>query len=182
MAKTKSCAVLPFVTFIVGFVGVLVLGWWGFPKVLYSEKVQPIRFSHKIHVEDQGMDCEQCHSFREDGSYAGLPTTEQCAECHSEVMGEDPEEQKFVEEYVNQNREVGWLVYQKQPDNVYFSHIAHQDFECSECHLDVADTDTPPVFYENKLSGYSKNTMKMWQCERCHAQNGASNACYICHK
>jgi hypothetical protein len=24
--------------------------------------------------------------------------------------------------------------------------------------------------------------MKMWQCERCHAESGASNACYVCHK
>ena len=128
------------------------------------------------------MECESCHSYREDGSYAGLPTTEACAECHEEAVSEDPEEIRFVEEYVAEGKEVPWLIYQKQPDNVYFSHIAHDGLDCTECHIDVASMDTPPVFYENKLSGYSKDTMKMWQCERCHAENGASNACYVCHK
>jgi hypothetical protein len=64
-------------------------------------------------------------------------------------------------------------------DNVYFSHIAHKDkFECNACHPDVAKI-APHMYYENRLSGYSKDTMKMWQCEECHAKNGASNACFV---
>ncbi len=57
----------------------------------------------------EGMACDECHTFREDGSFAGIPTTEECAECHAEVMGEDPAEAKFVEEYVNEDREVPCL-------------------------------------------------------------------------
>jgi hypothetical protein len=60
--------------------------------------------------------------------------------------------------------------------------MAHADLDCTDCHMDMSEVDTPPVYYENKLTGYSKQTMKMWQCERCHAENGASNACYVCHK
>lgn len=179
MAKEKSCVLLPF---LVGLVAAIALGWWGFPRVLYSKKVQPIRFSHPVHVDDMGLDCEYCHYYREDGSFAGMPTTYSCAECHEEAVSDDPAEIKFVEEYVVPGKEVPWLVYQKQPDNVYFSHIAHEDLDCTECHIDVASMDTPPVFYENRLTGYSKDTMKMWQCERCHAESGASNACYVCHK
>lgn len=180
MAKSKSCVVLPF---LVGLVASIVLGWWGFPKVLYSQKTQPIRFDHVVHVDDQAMACEDCHFFREDGSFSGLPTNESCVGCHEDVQGEDPDEERFVAEYVQQEKEVDWRVYQFQPDNVYFSHIAHKDkFECTACHHDMAKTSTPPVYYENRLTGYSKDTMKMWQCERCHAQNGASNACFVCHK
>ncbi|MFP4167745.1 MAG: menaquinone reductase multiheme cytochrome c subunit QrcA [Desulfonatronovibrionaceae bacterium] len=179
VAKQKSWIVLPF---LVGFVGVLILGWWVFPKVLYSEKSQPISFSHKVHVEDEMMDCFECHDYREDGSYAGFPTTYDCAGCHMDVLGDDPAEEKFVEEYVYPDKEVPWKVYQKQPDNVYFSHIAHEDFDCTECHPDVGQSDSPPKYRENRLTGYSEDTMKMWKCERCHAQNGVSNACYICHK
>lgn len=189
--------------FFVGLVVALILGWWVFPQVLYSAKEQPIRFSHKVHMEDAGMECSQCHFFREDGSYAGLPTTESCAECHSFPMGEDPEEAKFIEEYVNTGKEVEWYVYNYQPDNVFFSHAAHslencnmchgfeEDELCSNCHPSMAENDTPPTYYENKLTKYSKFTeqnMKMWQCERCHAHpdhyevTRSSNACYVCHK
>lgn len=180
MAKCKSCVVLPF---LVGLVASIVLGWWGFPKVLYSQKNQPIRFDHVVHVDNQAMECDACHSFRKDGSFAGLPTNANCIECHSEIQGEDPEEARYVNDFVKKGKEVEWLVYQTQPDNVYFSHIAHKGkFECTKCHLDMANAKTPPVYYENRLSGYSKNTMKMWQCEECHAQNHASNACFVCHK
>ncbi|MDY0274323.1 MAG: menaquinone reductase multiheme cytochrome c subunit QrcA [Desulfomicrobium sp.] len=179
MAKSKSCVVLPF---LIGLVASIVLGWWGFPKVLYSQKTQPIRFDHIVHVEDQGMECEDCHAFRDDGSFTGLPTNANCVDCHEDVQGDDPDEALFVAEYVEKEREVEWLVYQKQPDNAYFSHIAHKDIECINCHPDVANMSTPPVYFENRLTGYSKDTMKMWQCERCHAQRGTSNACFVCHK
>ncbi|MFV0348132.1 MAG: menaquinone reductase multiheme cytochrome c subunit QrcA [Halodesulfovibrio sp.] len=186
--------------FFVGLVVALILGWWAFPQMLYSQKHQPVRFSHKVHMEGAGMECSSCHFLREDGTFAGLPTTESCAECHSEPMGSDPEEVRFIEEYVNTGKEVEWLVYQKQPDNVFFSHAAHSmdscnkchEFTetelCSTCHPNVAETDEAPVYYENKLTKYSKQTMKMWRCEECHAHpehygtTRSSNACYVCHK
>lgn len=177
---TKCC--WGFLAFVLGFLLSVVAGWVLFPSMLYSELDQPIPFSHKIHVEDQGLTCDSCHFFREDGSYQGLPTNEQCSGCHSEVVGQTQAEAKYVQEYVQKNKEVPWLNYQYQPDNVLFSHKAHEPFECTECHPDVAKADKAPKYYENKLSGYSKQTMKMWQCERCHAENGVSNACHVCHK
>ncbi|XPV75016.1 MAG: menaquinone reductase multiheme cytochrome c subunit QrcA [Desulfovibrio sp.] len=177
---SKRCGgALPF---FIGFLAFAVLGWSVIPGMFFTEKEQPFRFSHKIHVEDEGMDCDSCHFFREDGSFAGLPTNEQCVECHEEQVGEDPAEAIYVDEYLAKGKEVPWLVYQYQPDNVYFSHKAHENYECTECHLDVGSMDDNPVYEENIISGYSKNTMKMWECERCHAQNHTSNACYVCHK
>jgi len=185
---------------IVGFVAAIVVGWWFFPKMLYSEKTQPIVFSHKVHIEDAGMACEDCHYFREDGSYAGLPTTEDCAGCHADAMGENPEELKFISNYVHEEKEVAWLRYQTQPDNVFFSHAVHKmdkcgechDFSeaelCNNCHPAVAESDTPPVYKENRLNKYSKDTMKMWKCEACHSipehreMTNANNACFTCHK
>jgi menaquinone reductase, multiheme cytochrome c subunit len=104
-------------------------------------------------------------------------------ECHMDVMDPDnPNDVKFIEEYVYQEKEVPWIVYQMQPDNVYFSHIVHEGFECTECHLDVANMKQLPPYKQNRISTYSKETMKMKECERCHAVNGASNACFVCHK
>ncbi len=161
-------------------------GWFVFPQLLYSEVTQPIPFNHKVHVEDAGMSCEDCHRFRDDGSYAGFPTTEDCAQCHAVATGgETPGEKaidKFVTEYVDTGKEVVWQTYQYQPDNVYFTHSAHQHLECAQCHPDLGKSETTPVLYRNKITGYSKDTMKMWQCERCHAENGVSNACHVCHK
>lgn len=173
--------------FLVGFVGSLIVGWVVFPGVLFSQKTQPIRFSHTVHSE-QGMDCEQCHYLTDDGQFMGLPSTESCADCHADETGDDSpngkEIDKFVNEYVKTGAQVPWLVYQYQPDNVFFSHSAHQGFQCTDsgCHPPVGTMENPPVYEENRITGYSKQTMKMWQCERCHAQMGTSNACYVCHK
>ncbi len=173
--------------FLVGFVGALVVGWVVFPSLLYCKSTQPIRFSHTVHAE-QGVECEQCHYLNDAGQFIGLPSTESCAECHDEETGGDsPDEKeidKFVKEYASTGAEVPWLVYQHQPDNVFFSHSAHQGLDCAEagCHPNVAEMENPPVLERNLITGYTKTTMKMWRCERCHAEMGASNACYVCHK
>lgn len=185
--------------FFAGLALSLVFGWWIFPHLLFSANEQPINFNHLVHVEDSGMACEDCHYFREDGTYNGLPSTESCAECHAEPLGETEAEKTFVEEYVIPGKEVPWRVYQHQPDNVFFSHAAHSldscnqchDYEesqlCGECHPDVGRSETTPVYYENRLTGYSKDTMKMWKCEKCHAHpdhldnTRSSNACFVCH-
>jgi hypothetical protein len=178
---TKKCT--GFLAFFLGFVVSCAFLWVAFPKVIYSEKKQPIRFSHKIHKEKAGMECSACHFFRDDGSYAGLPTSEKCGECHADVINpEDKDEVKFVTEYVKKGKEVPWLIYQYQPDNVFFSHKAHDGQDCVTCHPAVGESDTPPAHKENILSGYSASTMRMYQCERCHAENNVSNACYVCHK
>lgn len=186
--------------FFFGVVAALVVGWWIFPAALFSDQHQPISFSHVVHSEDAGMTCDQCHYFNEDGTYHGLPSTEDCAECHMGLMGESREEVKFVTEYVEKEKEVDWLIYQKQPDNVFFSHAVHNmdncgmchDYTevelCSQCHPPVAEMEEPPAYSENKLTKYSKDTMKMWACEECHAMEdhrmstSASNACFVCHK
>lgn len=242
---SKRCGgVFPF---LIGFLASCVIGWAFIPNLFFEEVEQPVRFSHSIHVEGQGMECDSCHFFREDGTYAGFPTNAVCAECHAvdpeEAMGAiaeagiDPNdyeavvkaeigavednlasesdenkqaEREYIVKYLIQSKEVPWLNYQFQPDNVYFSHKAHEglniaemagqkddlsivvdgevfdepaETNCNLCHLkDVDKMDNPPAFQRNILSGYSKTTMKMWKCERCHALNGQDNACYVCHK
>ncbi len=174
-----------FLFFLAGFIIALIFGWGIFPKILFSVSYQPIKFSHAIE-DHAGLDCEECHFFREDGSYAGIPKLEKCMECHEEIQGENPEEKKFVENYVQKDKEVPWLKYQWQPDNVYFSHAAHlkreKPFECTTCHRDVTKEKIPPPVKINRLTGYHFSTIKMHVCEDCHAKMGANNACNVCHK
>ena len=111
-----------------------------------------------------------------------------------------------MQDYVQTGREIRseWRVYLKQPDNVFFSHSVHSVERCSTCHteyaenpgalckvchIDMSKVTTPPVYSENRLSGYPKGTMLMWDCERCHANpnhlspaTNANNACFVCHK
>ncbi len=187
--------------FIIGLAAALVAGWIIFPKLLYSQKKQPIDFNHALHNELVEEGCESCHFFREDGSFSGVPKLAQCIECHEEVQGEDPEEEKFVETYVANENEVPWLVYSRQPDCVFFSHAAHvkaAEMDCTVCHGHIGESTHLKTYEENRISGYSrdiwgkniagfkKNTwdrMKMDDCAKCHQkETGSKGACFQCHK
>jgi hypothetical protein len=176
---------LGWVLFFVSFLGALFVGWGVFPQLLYSTKSQPINYNHALHQEDAGMSCEDCHFFREDGTYAGKPTLESCAECHEEAQGETEAEAKLVSEYVEPGKEIPWVSYSRQPDNVFFSHAAHvkmAEMACTECHRDVEEeTEAPPVKI-NRLTGYPNEIMKMHVCEDCHAREHITNSCDVCHK
>ncbi|MEW5908388.1 MAG: menaquinone reductase multiheme cytochrome c subunit QrcA [Thermodesulfobacteriota bacterium] len=174
--------------FIVGFVASLLVGWILFPKLLYSEKKQPISFNHQLHVEAVDDGCQSCHFFREDGSFSGVPKLAQCTGCHEEAQGEDPEELKFVEEYVAKGREVPWLVYSRQPNCVFFSHSAHvkmAKMECVTCHGPIGESTVPKIYEQNRITGISRDIwgrniagvkrnswdrMKMDDCAECHAK------------
>lgn len=192
-----------FLPFGLGLVLSLLVGWWLFPKLLFSQQAQPVDFNHKVHMEEAGMTCRDCHSFRADGSYAGIPTTKECAMCHEYPVGNTDKERKYVAEYVKTGQEPAWKVYQMQPDNVFFSHAAHSLEACGQCHPDwtekelcstsgchpdMSSATSTPAYFENRISTYSKQTMKMWQCEYCHAlpdhraYNANNNACFTCHK
>ena len=124
-------------------------------------------------------------------------------------------EKTFVNDYVRKGAPVPWQVHQMQPDNVFFSHAAHfmkcyschftmkgksnlgtprnPDKLCMTCHPSIEQLDAGLPVQSNVLTGYSRTTMKMWECERCHAHPGhfyndgkgrsaANNACFTCHK
>jgi len=203
--------------FLIGLIAALIVGWVIFPAVLYSKQAQPMNFNHALHLNPDKVDgiegdtkeekCFHCHTFREDGTFAGIPKLEKCVECHDDPespLGETPEEKDFMTRYVAAEKEVPWLVYSKQPDCVYFSHIAHVNMAkiaCDTCHGEFADNENLPLYYENRLTGYSRNIwgkhisgfywnkkpsdrMKMDDCAECHTQMGQeqNNACFVCHK
>lgn len=108
--------------FIAGLVASLIIGWVIFPKVLYSQKEQPINFNHVLHVGEVEDGCQSCHYFREDGSFSGIPKLASCVECHEEVLGETEEEAKFIAQYVDKERRFpGWSI-QDSP-TAYFSRM-----------------------------------------------------------
>jgi hypothetical protein len=206
--KGKGAAGPVILFFFIGLLASLALGWGIFPKLLYSQKPQPIDFSHAMHNEIVDEGCQSCHFFREDGTFSGSPKLDQCIDCHEEVMGVSENEARFVEQYVEKGREVPWLVYARQPDCVFFSHAAHvikAKMECTTCHGHIGTSDHLRDYEANRITGYSrdiwgksiaglkKNTwdrMKMDDCSECHMQNKKmassvqthKEACFVCHK
>jgi menaquinone reductase, multiheme cytochrome c subunit len=203
------------VYFLAGLIPALIIGWILFPMVLYSKQPQPINFSHALHLDPEVVDtikgdteqerCLYCHIFRADGTFGGIPKLETCTECHDDPefpLGESPDEETLLKDYVAHNKEIPWLVYARQPDNVYFSHIAMVkmgDIACQTCHGHHSETDQLPLYQRNRLSGYSRNIwgkhisgykantwdrMKMDDCADCHTKKGFEelNSCFVCHK
>jgi hypothetical protein len=194
--------------FFLGLAASLVLGWVIFPQLLYSQKRQPIQFNHAMHNEMVDNGCESCHFFREDGTYSGVPKLAQCIDCHEEVQGESAEEEKFVTQYVQQEREVPWLVYSRQPPCVFFSHAAHVkmgQMDCVTCHGPVGESETLKTYEANRITGISRDIwgsniagfkknswdrMKMDDCSECHQRENVNQnsvqthkgGCFVCHK
>jgi hypothetical protein len=183
--------------FFVGLVVALIIGWLIWPTLLYSKKSQPAPFNHLVHTEEVGLACDDCHSFNDAGRFSGVPKGEQCIECHtwSDRQNEDSKaEAAFLEKFVNDDDELKaepeWLIYSKQPDCVFFSHIAHVEMgglECSECHGNHGESTELRPYYENRITKYSRDTydkMKMNDCADCHTKHDKpeNNACFVCHK
>lgn len=179
----------------------LAAGWLAFPRVLYQQKPQPFQFNHLAHTgEKGGMACTDCHSFREDATFTGIPRLESCAACHAEPVGQSETEKHFVEEYVKKEREPQWRVYARQPDNAWFPHAAHvlkAKLACERCHLDHGKSQKLPVYEENRITGYSRFVMgdlektfvpaaghglRMDDCIACHRQSKLEHSCLDCHK
>jgi len=175
------------ILFSAGVLAALGLGWGGSPLAFYRRVPQPVDFSHRIHSEKAGAKCEDCHAFREDGTFAGLPTLDKCSGCHAQPMGSTAREKRFIDAYVTPNRAIPWQTYSRQPQNVYFSHAFHvklAHLECTRCHGAEGRSDTLPAARVERISLYSGSPhfQNMDACEDCHRQRGAANSCLACHK
>ncbi len=189
------------IAFLVGLALALVAGFRLFPTVLYARSEQPLQFNHKLHTsEPTSLTCADCHTLREDGSFAGIPTIESCAGCHAEPVGQSAGEKTLIEEYLKPGREIPWRVYARQPENVHFPHAQHTkraQIPCERCHGPHGGSTALRPFEENRISGYSRDIwgpsmarldladwqgMKMTDCERCHRQSKTTNQCLPCHK
>ena len=96
---------------------------------------QPVPFSHKHHVLDDGIDCRYCHTSVENSSFAGVPPTETCMTCHSQLWTETPVLEPVRESFAT-NTPLKWNRVNDLPDFAYFNHSIHvaKGIGCSTCH------------------------------------------------
>jgi hypothetical protein len=187
--------------FFVGAAAVIAFGWIVFPYIIYKPVNQPIQFSHAAHTGDNvGLKCESCHTFDEDGRFFGIPTIDKCRSCHSKAMGISKSDAVLANDYVAPNREIPWVTYSKQPQNVFFSHATHAKLagiECQTCHFGQAYSKRLRTAYFTRISGYGLDIfgkdllnfpstpsrgMRMDDCSNCHHERGVKESCIDCHK
>jgi Cytochrome c7 and related cytochrome c len=126
---------------------------------------QPLQFSHMHHVTDDGIDCRYCHTSVETSSFAGIPPTKTCMNCHSVLFANasflEPVRQSFRD-----NRPLRWVRVHDLPDFVYFNHSIHikKGVGCETCHGRI---DQMPLTYQ-------QNSLLMEWCVDCH-RNPAPN-------
>lgn len=96
---------------------------------------QPVPYSHKLHVGDLGMDCRYCHTGVEQGPHAGVPPTQTCMNCHSQIWTESPKLLPVRQSWVT-GEPVPWVRIHKVPDFAYFDHSVHvsASIGCETCH------------------------------------------------
>ena len=149
-------------------IGVAVaLAYYATPKTLTVgyQPSQPIPFSHKIHVDQLGMDCRYCHSFVEVSGHSNVPTGNTCWNCHQHVQKDSPKLAPLHREMdVNypgyDGKPIQWARVHKLPDYVYFNHSAHvnRGISCQSCHGRV---DQMEVVYQAEPHS-------MGWCLECH--------------
>jgi hypothetical protein len=105
------------------------------PGTLAEAPEQPIPFSHKHHVGDDGIDCRYCHDSVEKSSFAGIPSTHTCMSCHSQLFT-DAKMLEPVRRSMATGQPLHWTRVHALPDFVYFDHSIHvaKGVGCIECH------------------------------------------------
>jgi hypothetical protein len=96
---------------------------------------QPVQFDHRHHVKDDRIDCRFCHSGAEKSAYAGIPSTDVCMGCHSQVWNDSPMLEPVRRSYFS-GEPLAWNRVHRVPDFVYFNHAAHvnKGVGCVSCH------------------------------------------------
>ena len=131
------------------------------PYITYAGvvKPQPVPFSHQHHVTGLGIDCRYCHTSVEQSSFAGIPPTKTCMNCHSQIWTNASMLEPVRASY-RSGQSLQWTRVNQLPDFAYFNHSIHinKGVGCSSCHGQV--NQMPLMFQASPL-------LMQW-CLDCH--------------
>jgi ferredoxin len=124
---------------------------------------QPVPFSHRHHVAQLGLDCTYCHTEVTRSARAGLPATDTCMTCHSQIWTGAPMLEP-VRQSLAENRSLTWQRVARLPDYVYFRHDIHiaKGIGCATCHGRV----------DQMALTYQAKAFTMQFCLDCHRDPG----------
>ncbi|HZZ71977.1 MAG TPA: cytochrome c3 family protein [Pirellulales bacterium] len=153
------------------FGGLFILAglWWALEIVYHSSyvtaaetpRLQPVPFSHAHHVGQLHIDCRYCHTSVENSSFAGIPPTKTCMNCHSQIWV-GSEMLGAVRESYKTNQSIPWDRVHSLPQFVYFDHSIHiaKGVGCVTCHGQI---DQMP------LTMQTQSLLMSW-CVDCHRE------------
>jgi hypothetical protein len=155
--KIVLCAVL--------IMGTVIGVFWYYFTPEYArtgyQPVQPVPFSHAVHVDQLGIDCRYCHSGVEKSWHSDIPAASTCMNCHNQVL---PFDDRLA--LIRQSNETGepvpWVQVHKAPDFVFFNHAVHvnRGVSCVHCH--------GPVNLMEEV--WHAESLSMSFCLECHRQ------------
>src|SRR6201997_1395941 len=130
-----------------------------YPTYQDVARAHPVPFSHQHRGSGDGIDCRYCHTSVEDSSFAGIPPTKTCMNCHSQIFSNSP----FLEpvrESFRSGKSIQWTRVHDLPDFVYFNHSIHihKGVGCTTCHGQV---DRMPLMWQEQ-------SLQMEWCLDCH--------------
>lgn len=102
--------------------------------------LQPVLFSHRHHAGELRIDCRNCHATVETAAFAGMPSTQTCLTCHSQIFTHTTMIQPLVQSAVL-NRPLQWNRVNQLPGHVFFDHSIHvaKGVACVTCHGEVGN-------------------------------------------
>lgn len=136
-------------------------------------------FSHRIHVEEEGLDCETCHATVYAEDTPGMPVARQCRLCHPApeppAEGEEPaeEEADVLAPLLDGEGALRLQGVTRLAEDVTFPHLRHVDtgVECGACHAGIETN-------ERVDRGLA---LSMDDCLACHEKLGQDTECATCH-
>jgi len=161
--KTANKLPLQIVIYLVVLAGLATAGVTYYMTPKYTRvgyaPVQPVPYSHALHVGQLGLDCRYCHSNVEKSGFANLPTAQTCMNCHSAIKKDSPA-LAVVRKSYETGEPVPWVQIHSVPDYVYFNHSVHvnRGVSCVECHGKINEMEV--VSHAQSLS--------MGFCLDCH--------------
>jgi hypothetical protein len=126
---------------------------------VHNARPQPVPFSHKHHVGELGLDCRYCHSTVEVSSSAGMPPTQTCMACHSQIWTGAAILEPVRASY-RDSTPISWTRVNALPDFVYFNHSIHvaKGVGCTTCHGPIG---------EMNITWRAQSLYMRW-CLECH--------------
>lgn len=120
---------------------------------------QPVPFPHDVHAGQLRLDCRYCHASVERSTFAGLPSSDVCMDCHERVWTGLPELEPVRASYETRIP-ASWRRVHDLPDFARFDHSIHiaKGIGCVSCHGRV----------DQMSQTRQTETLQMAWCLECH--------------
>ncbi|MBF0244694.1 MAG: cytochrome c3 family protein [Planctomycetes bacterium] len=133
-------------------------------KVRILKESRPV-FTHKKHIQDNGVACDECHKLDKKEDRLSVPDAQACASCH------EGDEASNFESKGGKSCIPGM---EPAKSDVHFSHATHVDggVDCQNCHTSAADSaaTVPAVVMADCMKCHDSSGDVPLQCSDCHGK------------